>query len=98
MRERTVGGPSCIYCVVHNTQCTFLALIDSTGGRRWGRQVGAQARGTGYITLARLNSPHGDTRPANVSFQLQPHTLYHASLLVYRNLFSTYCKAPPTST
>src|SRR6266851_3327996 len=99
VREGTVGGPACIYCAAHNTQYTFLALIASTWTERRKAVRGTSWRPGHRITQhwqrQRLNSPHeGYTRPDNVSFQLQPHTLYHASLLVYRDLSSTYCEAP----
>jgi len=96
-----VGGPACIHCAAHNAQYTFLALIDST----W-TEPGKAVRDTSWRPGHRftqpwqgLNSPReGYTRPDDVSLQLQRHTLYHASLLVYRDLSSIYCEAPPTST
>jgi len=96
-----VGGPTCIYCAAHNTQYTFLALIDSTWTERRNAVRETSWRSGHRITQEwqRLNSPHeGYTKPDNVSLQLQRHTLYHASLLVYCDLSSTYWEAPPTST
>jgi hypothetical protein len=102
-----VGGRACIHRAAHNTQYTFLdglALIDSTWTER--RKAVSETttwrsghRITQHRDWQRLNSPHeGYTRPDNVSLQLQRHTLYHASLLVYRDLSSIYCEAPPTTT
>ena len=71
-----MGGPACIYCVAHNTQYTFLALIDSTWTERRKAVRETSWRPGHRFKQHRLNSPHeGYTRPDNVSLQLQRHTL-----------------------
>jgi hypothetical protein len=82
---------------IHNY--TFLTLIDLTWTERR-KAVRETSWRPGHWFTGRLNSAHeGYTRPDNVSFQLQPHPLYHAPLLVYRDLLSsTYCEALPTTT
>jgi hypothetical protein len=100
-----VGGPLCSYCAAHNTQFTFLALIDSTWTERRKavrRQVGAQ-RAQVYTTLAALDRHprrihEAGQRLFSTTTTYSLSNLIKASLLVYRDLPSTYCEAPLTST
>jgi hypothetical protein len=54
-----MGGPACVYCAAHNTQYTFLALIDSTWTerRKDGEGDKLAPRAQDYTTLAALEQP-----------------------------------------
>ena len=70
-----MGGPACIYCAAHNTQYTFLALIDST----WRKAVRETSWRPGHRFTQhwqRLNSLHeGYTRTDNVSSTTTTYSL-----------------------
>jgi hypothetical protein len=85
-----VGGPACIYCVAHNTQYTFLALIDSTWTERRKAVRETSWRPGHRFTQhwQRLNSPHeGYTRPDNISSTTTTYSLVFLAACLPRSVF-----------
>jgi hypothetical protein len=69
-----VGSPACIYCVAHNTQYTFLALMDSTWSERK-KAVKETSWRPGHRGSLHRTYPTKDTRGRTTSFFNYNHIL-----------------------